>query len=69
MVALDMGVSLLPRSAVVGEVALGRLAAVPLRDWPDHGRPVLAVTRSEGTLPEPVIAFLNALKERYGTGV
>lgn len=69
MVALDMGVTLLPRSAVVGEVALGRLAAVPLRDWPDHGRPVLAVTRSEGTLPEPVSAFLKALKDRYGTGV
>jgi DNA-binding transcriptional LysR family regulator len=67
MVMLDMGATLLPRSTVEGEAALGRLAAIPLRDWPDHGRPVLAVTRSEGALPEPVSAFLKALRERYGS--
>ncbi len=66
MVALEMGITLLPRSAVADEVAQGRLAAVPLKDWPDNGRTVLAVTRGEGEVPEPVTAFIRALRERYG---
>lgn len=66
MVSLEMGITLLPRSTVADEVAQGRLAAVVVQDWPDHGRPILAVTRSEGVLPEPVSAFLKLLKARYG---
>lgn len=64
MVALDLGVTLLPRSAVADEVAQGRLAAIPLRDWPDQGQAVLAVTRSEGELPEPARALLRLLRQR-----
>jgi DNA-binding transcriptional LysR family regulator len=60
-----MGVAVLPMSAVVDEVQRGRLAAAPLRDWPDQGRMVLSVTRSEGALPAPARLFLQALKRRY----
>lgn len=66
MVGLGMGVTLLPRSAVAGEVAQGRLAAAVVRDWPDNGRQVLAVTRSEGAVPEPVTTFLHMLRTQYG---
>jgi DNA-binding transcriptional LysR family regulator len=65
MAALNMGVAVLPMSAVVDEVQRGRLAAAPLRDWPDQGRMVLSVTRSEGALPAPARLFLQALKRRY----
>lgn len=67
IVSLDMGVTLLPRSAVAEEVAQGRLSAILVEDWPDNGRPVLAVTRGEGSLSEPVQTFLKALQERYGS--
>jgi DNA-binding transcriptional LysR family regulator len=63
MVALQMGIALLPQSAVREEVQRGKLAAVPLTDWPDNGRMVLAVTRSEGSLPLPVRLLLKALKD------
>lgn len=65
MAALNMGVAVLPMSAVAEDVERGRLAAVPLTDWPDQGRTVLAVTRSEGAVPAPVRALLHALKARY----
>lgn len=65
MVGLGIGVTLLPQSAVAEEVEQGRFAAVPMRDWPDHGRTVLAVTRSEGAISEAVSAFLKALVHRY----
>lgn len=65
MAALNMGVAILPMSAVADEVQRGRLAALPIRDWPDQGRTVLAVTRSEGALPLPVRSLLHALKARY----
>lgn len=67
MVGLEIGATLLPFSAVAEEVRQGKLAAVEVVDWPDHGRQILAVTRSEGALPEPAGAFLKALQERYRT--
>lgn len=66
MAALGMGVALLPLSAVAEEIERGRLAAAAIRDWPDHGRTVLAVTRSEGTVPALVTTLLKALRFRYG---
>jgi DNA-binding transcriptional LysR family regulator len=65
MAVLNMGVAVLPMSAVADEVQRGRLAAIPIRDWPDQGRTVLAVTRSEGAVPGPVRALLQALRARY----
>jgi DNA-binding transcriptional LysR family regulator len=65
MAALNMGVTLLPWSAVADEVERGRLSAATVADWPDNGRTVLAVTRSEGAPPPPVPALLRALKEHY----
>jgi len=66
MAGLNMGVAVLPLSAVADEVQRGRLSAVPIRDWPDQGRTVLSVTRSEGTVPGPVRTLLHALRARYG---
>ena len=65
MAALEMGAAILPMSAVAEDVQRGRLAAVPIRDWPDQGRTVLAVTRSEGAVPGPARVLLLALKARY----
>lgn len=65
MVGLSMGAALLPRSAVADEVARGRLAAVLVRDWPDNGRTVLAVTRSEGQVPPVIGELIARLKERF----
>lgn len=67
MAALNMGVAVLPRSAVEDDVQRGRLAAADIRDWPDHGRIVVAVTRSEGAVPAPVTTLLKALRARYGS--
>lgn len=66
MASLNMGVAVLPMSAVADDVQRGRLAAVLIRDWPDQGRTVLAVTRSEGAVPGPVRTLMYALKARYG---
>jgi DNA-binding transcriptional LysR family regulator len=66
MVGLGLGATLLPRSAVDEEVLHSRLVAVRVRDWPDNGRSVLAVTRGEGVLADPAKAFLAALHDRYG---
>jgi DNA-binding transcriptional LysR family regulator len=66
MTALNMGIAILPMSAVAEEVQRGRLAAAVLHDWPDHGRTVLAVTRAEGGVPGPVTLLLKALRARYG---
>ncbi|HLN59958.1 MAG TPA: LysR family transcriptional regulator [Symbiobacteriaceae bacterium] len=65
MASLNMGVALLPLSAVADEVERGRLAAATISDWPDHGRTVLAVTRSEGAVPLPVQSLLKALRAHY----
>lgn len=65
MVLLELGASLLPRSAVADEVKQGRLMAVPVRDWPESGRTILAVTRAEGELPEPARSFRQALLHQY----
>ncbi|HYG59084.1 MAG TPA: LysR family transcriptional regulator [Symbiobacteriaceae bacterium] len=67
MAALGMGVALLPGSAVADEVERGRLSAVPVQDWPDHGRTVLAVTRSEGQPPEAVKTFLSMIRAHHRT--
>lgn len=66
MTALNMGIAVLPMSAVSEEMQRGRLFAAPIRDWPDQGRTVLSVTRSEGALPAPARSLLQALKRKYG---
>ncbi|MFZ5824340.1 MAG: LysR family transcriptional regulator, partial [Bacillota bacterium] len=64
-VQLQMGVTLLPASAVREDVRTGRLAAVPVEDWPASTRTIRAFVRAEGTLPEPVRTFIHLLKEHY----
>lgn len=64
-VQLQMGVTLLPASAVREDVRMGRLAAQPVEDWPASTRTIRAFVRTEGTLPEPVRTFIHLLKEHY----
>lgn len=62
---LQMGVTILPASAVRDDVRAGRLAARPIADWPASTRTIRAFVRSEGTIPEPVRTFIHLLKEHY----
>ncbi|MFZ5815276.1 MAG: LysR family transcriptional regulator [Bacillota bacterium] len=64
-VQLQMGVTILPASAVREEVRAGRLTARPIADWPESTRTVRAFVRAEGTLPEPVRTFIHLVKEHY----
>ena len=64
-VMLQMGVTILPASAVREEVRAGRLAARPIADWPGSVRTIQAFVRAEGTLPEPVRAFIHMVKRHY----
>jgi len=64
-VMLQMGVAVLPASAVREEVRAGRLAARPIADWPGSSRTVRAVVRAEGSLPEQVRAFIHMVKQHY----
>lgn len=68
MAGLAVAPALLPRSAVVEDAARGHLVPVPVRDWPDDGRTILAVTRTEGAVPEVVRRFVAALRDRYEQG-
>mgnify|MGYP003900184503 FL=1 len=67
-VMLQMGVTILPASAVRQEVRDGRLAARPVADWPGPGRTVHAYVRAEGVLPEQARIFIHMLKQHYRNG-
>lgn len=68
VLAMGMGASLLPLSAVAQEVARGTLRAVPVSNWPEDGRTIYAITRSEGALPEVARDLMTALRIRYEKG-
>ncbi|HYF92132.1 MAG TPA: LysR family transcriptional regulator [Symbiobacteriaceae bacterium] len=63
MVELGLGVALLPWSAVRADAAAGRLAAGPLRDWPDAGRTVTLLRRRAGLRAGPVAPFTAIARE------
>jgi DNA-binding transcriptional LysR family regulator len=64
-VALEMGVTILPASAVRVEIANGTLAASPIVDWPEAARDIHLLVRTDGQTPRPVTAFSTLLREHY----
>jgi DNA-binding transcriptional LysR family regulator len=65
-VALGVGRSILPSSAVRAELAAGALSGRPIEDWPGATRSIRLLLRAEGRPPEPVAAFAALLREHYG---
>lgn len=66
MVALELGLALLPWSAVRDDVAAGRLLAARPADWPDAGRTVTLLRRRAGLRPGPVGPFTAVAREVLG---
>jgi len=64
-VALGMGCSVLPVSAVREELASGKLAGRPLTDWPGAERIIHVLVRAEGRPPKPVADFIALLRGHY----
>jgi DNA-binding transcriptional LysR family regulator len=65
-VALGMGVTILPASAVRDEVRTGRLVGHEIVGWPEARRVVRALRRTEGRPSRLAGAFLTLLREQYG---
>jgi DNA-binding transcriptional LysR family regulator len=63
MAELGLGLALLPWSAVRDDVALGRLGAGRLADWPDPGRQVTLLRRKAGLRAGPVALFTTIARE------
>jgi DNA-binding transcriptional LysR family regulator len=61
-IAIDAGVSILPRPTVLKEVGIGSLAAVPL-DIPDLLRPVGIIHRKQKQLSPTVARFIESLRK------
>jgi len=64
-VALGMGSTVLPLSAVRDELSTGKLAAQAIAGWPGGERIIHALVRSEGHTPDHVNAFINLLRRQY----
>lgn len=63
MVALDLGVAVLPWSAVRDDAAAGRVRIVELADWPPPGgRTVTLLERDDPFTPPPARAFAALAK-------
>ncbi|MBM4420655.1 MAG: LysR family transcriptional regulator substrate-binding protein [Chloroflexi bacterium] len=66
MVMLELGVALLPRTAVAGELASRELRAVEITGAPPLRRPVVALRRRDAGKPTgPVAWFLETLDELH----
>jgi DNA-binding transcriptional LysR family regulator len=61
-IAINAGVSILPRPAVLKEVGIGSLAAVPLA-IPDLVRPVGIIYRKQKHLSPTVASFIESLRK------
>jgi DNA-binding transcriptional LysR family regulator len=61
-IAIDAGVSILPRPAVLNEMGIGSLAAVPL-GIPDLVRPVGIIYRKQKRLSPTVARFIESLRK------
>jgi DNA-binding transcriptional LysR family regulator len=64
-VALGMGATILPASAVRDELQAGTLMARPIADWPGAMRVIRLLVRAEGRPPPPVLTFRALLREQY----
>ena len=60
-IAIDAGVSILPRHTVLKEIEIGSLAAVPL-GIPDLVRPVGIIHRKQKQLSPTVARFIDSLR-------
>lgn len=67
-VALGMGVTILPVSAVRAELGDGKLVGRVIEDWPGGERVIRVLTRAAGRVPKPVAALTELLEERYAGG-
>ena len=65
-VALGMGATILPLSAVQEELRAGRLSGRLIAGWPGATRVIQFLVRAEGRPPRPVSALLTLLQEHYG---
>lgn len=63
MVSLDLGVALLPWSAVRDDHASGRVQAARLPDWPDAGRTVALLRMRAGLRSGPAGMFTTTARE------
>ena len=64
MVERKLGIALLPRSAVAGELAAKTLVQVPVGDAPVMTQKIVVIRRRDQGRPSgPVAAFLNLLRE------
>jgi DNA-binding transcriptional LysR family regulator len=63
-VALGMGLTILPCSAVREEMERGRLVGQEIEDWPEARR-VRAMRRAEGRTSAAASAFLALLRDHY----
>jgi DNA-binding transcriptional LysR family regulator len=61
-IAIDAGVSILPRPTVLNEMGIGSLAAVPL-GIPDLVRPVGIIYRKQKRLSPTVTRFIESLRK------
>jgi DNA-binding transcriptional LysR family regulator len=68
-VGVGVGVTILPRSAVAGELAAGTLDGQPIEDWPGATRVIRLLVRAEGRVPPQVSAFGELLREHYRAAV
>jgi DNA-binding transcriptional LysR family regulator len=64
-VALRMGVTILPASAVQDELRSGTLSARPFAGWPGASRVIQLLVRAEGRPPPPAATFSALLKQHY----
>jgi DNA-binding transcriptional LysR family regulator len=64
-VALRMGVTILPASAVQAELRSGTLSARSFIGWAGAARVIQLLVRAEGRPPRPVATFSALLKQHY----
>ncbi len=65
MVALGLGISFLPHSAILGEIAQGRLRHIELRGEHQVHLPTHVLVRRAQHYSPPVLAFLKLLRDIY----
>jgi DNA-binding transcriptional LysR family regulator len=68
-VALGMGASVLPLSAVRDELGRGSLSARAFGDWPDAERIIHVLVRTEGHPSESTSVFIDLLRRHYEIAV
>jgi len=66
MVALGLGISFLPRSAIRGEVEMGRLSPIGMAEQHRVYLPTHVLVRRAQHYSPPTLAFLELLRELHG---